>query len=325
MSKLLWLRATLFCFAACILVKAARAAEVADERITLTRGGSCRAATRISFAGQTAVIESAAIKSADGAPIYSGAERVLHAASHQQTDFILLESAILVRQGKRSQRLPFSKAYESGRILFARPDLLIYYLSSPTETVFFTQTPSVKRAYFAAGEGFVTARLDGYGNTVIAFRDRLLAVNTRGQAVPLFLLKDDVINEMEILQADNGLLLNTRHGLLKIPANRKLYTLLIGAGRLELINGNYFWCEPTGERYALSGLEQVGRLESDKAYVRRLLAQGRKLIKLGLPEKAFQKYIKTLEIMPREPNARKLVVMLGRQLPRKPPAQKAGE
>jgi hypothetical protein len=326
MRRKTWLIWTWFGLVAVIGSGRANAVEVADERLTLTRSGSCSGTSRVSFGGRAAVIEGATIKSVEGVLLYAGTERVLDAASDQQTDFILHASAIVVRQGKRAERLPFGQAYNSGRLLFARPDLLVYYLTTPTDTLFFTQTPAAKRLYFAAGAEFVAARLDRYGNTVIALNDRLLSVNTRGQAVPLFRLPGETIQGLEILQADNGLLLGTQHGLLKIPANRKLYTLLVGAGRLEAVNGNYFWCEAGGERYALGGLGLAGRLESDKAYVRSLLAQGHKLIRLGLPEKAFQKYVKVLEIMPREPHAQRLVALLSRQLPRRQPAatQKAG-
>jgi hypothetical protein len=304
----------LFCLCLICAVVEARATDVLDERVQLVRSGTCSTNTGITFAGQSAIIDGSTIKSTSGAALLVHSERILDATSFERTDFILGETTIRVRQGKRIQDLPLIESATRGRLLFARPDFLIYYITTNAQTLFFTQTPQLKRLYFAVGGNFVTSRLDKFGNTLIAFNDRLLAVNKRGQAVPLVVLKNETITSMELLSKDNGILLATQHGLFKFAYNKKLYSVLDSSGHLEAVEGQFFWCESDAARYSIAGLENVGLFESDKAYVKTLLTQGNKLYRLGLMDKALAKYAKVLEIMPNEAEARRLVILVGRKV-----------
>jgi hypothetical protein len=308
------LRACAFALLVLCCVAPARAADVVDERVTLTPGGTCGAARRVFFAGRNATLEGASIKDAGGAVLYTGADRVLDAVSFEGTDYILTESSVVVRSGKKAAALPLGIRYASGRLLFARPNFLIYYVTSGQQTYFFTQTRARRLMYFAAGPDFVAARLDKFGNTIIADEGDVIAVNKQARVLPILKLRDDRATGLEVDASDNAIMLSTPKGLFKIPQNRKVYTLVSGAGSVESLNGRLYWCDAAGARYEMSGQTFVGQLASDKMYVHSLLAQGNKLLSLNLPEKAFQKFMKAYEIMPNEPNVRRLVFALGEKL-----------
>lgn len=290
------------------------AVDIADDRLSLVRGGSCFSSSRVVFAGDIGIIENTNITGARGNVLYSGTERVLDAGSYNQNDFILLESSVVLRQGKRPQVFPHNGKFQSGKLLFTRPDFWIYYLTNSEGTYFFTQTPTYKRLYFTVPGNIVAARIDKYGNTLIADEHKIVAVNPRNQAIPLFKFKDETIKNFEILTSDNAILLNTEQGLFKLTQTKKLYTLLVGKGKIEKVNGEYFWCESNADRYLMNGIGEIGKLESDRLYVKNLLAQAKKMLDLGVREKALQKYVKALEIMPREKNLQRLAISLAQQI-----------
>jgi hypothetical protein len=293
--------------------------QIVDERLKLTRLGLCETAKPILWAGQPAVIDGATIKSATGTPLFTASdklpEKILDAVSKDGTDVVLNQTVIQLKQGKRARSFPLGGNFESGGILLGRPDLLMYYVMAAGKTQFFIRTPDRARLWFTAADDFVSARLDKYGNLVVAYKSRLLAINKQNQATELFKLKDEQIKRMEILKIDNAILLNTQNGLLKIPFTGKLYTLILGDGLLENDSSKIYWCDTVrGDRFEIAGLDSPGQLQSDKVYVRTLLSQADKFRELGLPSKALQKYLKVLEIMPSDANVQTLVRTLAQKL-----------
>src|ERR1051326_8302747 len=204
------------------------ASRIIDERVHLTRSGECGTVKQISFAGQVAVIEGAMIKAASGQVLYTAPEAILDAASKDGIDYVLTVSALAVKKEKKFQLLKLGNRYTSGRLLFTQPDLVIYYVTAANGTLFFTHSAKLRRLYFAAGDEFVTARLDQYGNTIIAYQNQVSVVNKHGQVVPLLAMQDDRIERMEIMPTDNSMLLGTEKGLFKVPRGGKFYTLLLG-------------------------------------------------------------------------------------------------
>ena len=293
---------------------------IIDERVTLTRVGGCATARSIMFAGQNAFLEGASVKGVRGALLFKGAEPILDATSNNGTDFIIGQSSILVRRGNKTRIFPHGASFGSGKILHAQAQLLVYYLKDSSRTQFFTRTTRRLRCYFVAGPDFVAARMDNYGNTVVAYKDRLAVINKRGEPSPLFMLDGETVRAMEVMLTDNSILLATQSGLLKIPFSRKVYTILLGDGLLESDGSRFYWCDMSNEaHYEIRGLEAPGLLESDKKYVHALLAQGQKMAALGSLEKALQKFSKVLEIMPHEPNAQRLTrALTDRLLGRRP-------
>jgi hypothetical protein len=291
------------------------AGEIVDERITLTVGGTVKQVKRVEFAGQPALIEGININNSSGMNLFSATEPILDAVSSNGVDYILMDSTLLVRMGKKSNLIKLSEKFSDGKILFASPTFLIYYLTADGQTTFWTHSLNTRRIIFAADKDFVKAVADKFGNIVVGYQNHLIALDKAGRIVPLLQLEDSRINSLEIDFADNGILIGTSKALLKFAPNRKLYTLVTGSGAVEKISSQFYWNDyATATRFEVRGQNKVGDLENDKFYVRTLISQAEKMQSLGLDEKAFQKYLKILEIMPNEPNIQQIILVLGEKL-----------
>ena len=293
------------------------ATEIIDERVSLLPGGTALPSGQVcTFAGQLAVIRGATISATPGgAAIFNAPENVLDATSKEGVDYVLTSSSLMLVKGKKTAALTLGGTYSAGRILFVSPDFFVYYLSDGGQTFFFTRTLADTQMYFAVGQNFISARLDEDANTVIATRDQIFSVDVNSRITPLHDLGAPVIEGMELIAADNTILIDTPNSLVKIVPNGNFYSVIAGRGSLAKVGEKFVWQDAEkNERYVIAGIEALGHPESDRPYVRTLLEQGRKLLALDLREQAYKKLLHVLEIMPREPEARQLVLGLGRSL-----------
>lgn len=293
------------------------ATEVQDERLTLNPAGVCGATPRVvSFNGKPAQVMATTITATSGGPLYASAEPILDVATFGAQNAVLSETGVTIVHGKNSRRYATGVRASGGRILYARPDALLYYLTAGGRTTFFTQSAQRQRVYFAAGQDFVTARGDEHANTVIAFRDRIVVVTRENRVLPLLEMEQGgVIENIEIARPDNAILLQSRRGLLKISPGGRTHSLIAGSGSLQGLENGFAWCDRGRQQQSiLVGLDTIGTPASDKAYAAVLLDRTKKLLEMGVEDRAFINLAKISELVPDNTEARRLAAALARRL-----------
>lgn len=309
------------CFAsiavvAATVVRLSASVEIKDERLTLTPSGACVQARHVIFQDQPATIEGSAITSATGRVLYRSPEAILDTAPIARQAAILSASSLTIADGTKVKRFPTGGVASAGRILYARPDAVLYYLTRDGRTAFYAHSAASQRMYYAAAADFVTARGDGHANTIIALKDRVLVVTRHNKVLPL--LQMDLgggIANIEVVAEDNGILVQTRRGLMKISSDGRTHSLIAGSGALHVSGAVYSWCvAASGQRAQLTGLANIGNVVSDRAYAATLLERTRKLLDMGVEDRAFESLVKISELVPDNLEARHLAALLARRM-----------
>ena len=287
---------------------AANITRVFDDRVRLSPTSAPVAARNLLYRGQAARLENGILAGENGKPLFNPQEKILDVRSAGDLYFFLLESRLTLQEKKKTISFGLGGHFKDGVILDANPKALHYEVTNEKETLFFRFSANRWELYFALGPEFVEAKIDKFANTVIACKHSITIINDRGGIVPLLQLNTDTITGLEVMPLDNGLLVSTKRGLLKIPFTAKALSVLGGQGQLSTSNGKYYWHDPNNEKwYEVQGLDQVGRLASDKAYAEELVAKSEKLLVLGLRSEARTKLRKALELSPQSTAVKELL------------------
>jgi hypothetical protein len=280
-----------------------------DGRVQLASMGACTpsGARTITYEGRQVTIVGSQLRRADGSVAYATLRPILDALGTPAIDAVLTDSSLILHARKTTKVLPLLQRATAGRLLVVRPDRVIYYLTTKAGTGFYTHSPARQRLFYATGTDFVAAHADRYGNVLVATTRLIVSINRRDQVMGVFsVAAPGTISGFEVM-ADNGLLVTTGGGLVKISSATKVYSVIAGPGSLRHDQGRYVWCDSAaGQQYLVSGLDAIGLFESDRQYGKALVADIDKLVGLGAYDKALDRVAKLLELMPQDPRIRAL-------------------